>query len=98
MGSFTTLRDVCNTLKKLLKDNVPELSDENSIVFDSPADIESANTNRLSVFLYQISDNSYLRNTEPIPRGANQMYYPPLTVELFYLFIPYAQNRETELI
>jgi len=98
MGSFTVLRDVCNTLKKLLKDNIPQLSDENSIVFDSPADIESANTNRLSVFLYQISENSHLRNTEPIPKGTNQMYYPPLTVDLFYLFIPYAQSRETEFI
>lgn len=98
MGSFTVLRDVGFTLKKLIKDNIPELSDENSILFDSPADIEPATTAKLSVFLYQIMENSHLRNIEPVFKGTNQMEYPPLTVDLFFLFTPYAQNRETELI
>jgi len=98
MGSYTILRDIGYTLKKLLKDNIPELSDENSILFDSPADIESTTTTKLSAFLYQVLENPYLRNTEPTPKGTNQMNYPHLTVDLFYLFIPYAQNKETELI
>ena len=98
MGSFTLLRDVGETLKKLLKKNINEISDENSIIFDSPADIESAATAKLSVFLYQIMENTHLRNAEPIPIGTTQMRYAPLTVDLFYLFTPYAQNRETETI
>ena len=83
MGSFTLLRDVGETLKKLLKKNIPEISDENSIIFDSPADIESAATAKLSVFLYQIMENTHLRNAEPIPIGTTQMRYAPLTVDLF---------------
>ena len=39
MGSFTVLRDVGDTLKILLKENISELSDEGAILFDSPADI-----------------------------------------------------------
>ena len=92
------LRDVGETLKKLLQQKIPELADENSIVFDSPADIESTTTPKLSVFLYQVIENSYMRNAELNPVNLTQMQYPPLIVDLFYLFTPYAQNRETELI
>lgn len=99
MGSFTILRDVGNTLKKLLKDNITELSDEDSILFNSPADIvQPTTTAKLSIFLYQITGNSHLRNAEPEPIGINQVGYPPLALDLFYLFTPYAQNRETEFI
>ncbi len=98
MGSLTVLRDVNETIRKLLKQNISELSDENSIIFDSPGEIESTTTPRLSVFLYNISENSYLRNTEPEPVNLNQMQYPPITLDLYYIFTPYAQNRETELI
>lgn len=99
MGSFTVLRDVGDTLKILLKENISELSDEGSILFDSPADIVQPVTSaKLSIFLYQIAGNSHLRNAEPETIGTNQMEYPPLAVDLFYIFTPYAQNRETEFI
>lgn len=99
MGSFTVLRDVGDTLKILLKENISELSDEGSILFDSPADIvQPVTTAKLSIFLYQIAGNSHLRNAEPETIGTNQMEYPPLAVDLFYIFTPYAQNRETEFI
>lgn len=99
MGSFTIFRDVGDTLKKILKDNVTELSEENSILFESPADIaQPTTTAKLSIFLYQIIKNPYLSNAEPEPVGTTQMQYPPLSVDLFYLFTPYAQNKETEFI
>lgn len=97
MAGFTVLRDVGETLKKLLKDNISELSDESSILFDSPADIEPTTT-KLSIFLYQIVENSHLRNSGPVPINTDKMQYPPLTLDLLYLFTPYAQNRETEFI
>jgi len=95
---FTILKDVNDTLKALFKKNIYELSDENSILFDSPADILSTAIPKLSVFLYHIVENSSLRNVESIPMGLNQMQFPPLTIDLLYLLTPYAQNRETELI
>jgi len=98
MGSLTVLRDVNETIKKLLKQNISELSDENSIIFDSPGEIESTTTPRLSVFLYHITENSYLRNREPESVSLTQVQYPPIILDLYYIFTPYAQNRETELI
>lgn len=98
MATFTVLRDVGESLKKLIRQNITELSGTDSVVFDSPADIESSSTPKLSVFLYQITENSYLRNALPQPLGISQLQYPALTLDLYYLFTPYAQNRETELI
>jgi len=98
MGTFTVLRDIGETLKAILKQNISELSNESSIIFESPADIKPASETRLSIFLYQIAENSSLKNMEPEPVGLDQMQCPPLVVDLFYLFTPYAQIRETEFI
>jgi hypothetical protein len=98
MGSQTVLRDVGETLKTLVKKRIPELADENRITFDSPADLDPSPNARLSIFLYQITHNIYLRNCEPEPVGRDKMQAPPLALDLFYLFTPYAPNRETELI
>lgn len=98
----TALRDVGESLKILIKNHIPELSDENSVLFVSPAEMEAAATPKLSVFLYQITENTHFRNAGMEAYGAvamkQKMQYPPLALDLFYLFTPYAQNRETELI
>lgn len=94
----TVLRDVGETMKEFIRQNIPELSGEDSVLFDSPADIKPKAVTILSIFLYQVVINSHLRNIEPMPVGLDQLEYPPLIVDLFYLFTPYAQNRETELI
>lgn len=98
MASFTVLRDVGETLKKMLKPNIPELSEESAMVFDSPADMESSTNARLSIFLYQTAVNSDLKNIGQSPVGEDKMQNPPLILDLSYIFTPYAQHRETELI
>ncbi len=92
------LLDISDSLRSIIVKRISELSDENSIVLDSPADIESNTNTRLSLFLYHIAENAFLRNEEPEYIGRDRMRYPPLMVDLYYLFTPYAKNRETELI
>lgn len=102
MAGYTVLRDAGETLKKLVMKNIQELSDENSVLFVSPAEMEAATTPKLSIFLYQTSENAHFRNAGMEASGPlalkQKMQYPPLAVDLSYLFTPYAQNRETELI
>jgi hypothetical protein len=95
---MAVLKDIGDSLKKFLHRITPELESENSIVFDSPADLESTGNNTLSVFLYQVIENSYLRNAEPEPVDIDQMRHPPLTIDLHYILTPYAKKIETELI
>lgn len=98
MENFTILRDVSESLRAFLRQNIPELSEEDSIIFDSPAELKTANTTKLSFFLYHIVENSYLRNAEQEFTESNQMKNPPLIIDLFYLITPFAQTRETEYI
>lgn len=98
MTLLSILLDIGDSLRELILKKIPELMDENSIVLDSPADIEPNSNTRLSVFLYQIAQNSYLRNEQAEYIGREKMQRPPLMVDLHFLFTPYAKNRETELI
>lgn len=96
---MTIIRDVSDTLKALILDNIQELKTD-TVLFDSPAEVDGTTTSaRLSMFLYQVAPNPFLRNQEPV-YGAelNQRTYPPLPLDLHYLFTPYANNRETEFI
>ncbi len=98
MGNSTVIRDVNETLKKLIRKNVPDLNSEDSVIFDSPADVPASQTAKLAVFLYRIVENTSLRNTPPESIGSTQIKWPPLALDLNYLFVPFAQNKETELI
>ncbi len=73
--------------------------EDNSIFFNSPADIEISKIPKhsLSIFLYQIVENNYLRNIES-EQLKDRMLYPPLVLDLYYIFTPYAKDDpETEL-
>jgi hypothetical protein len=96
--ALTVFRDINNTIKTLLKNQIPDLSNEEAIVFDSPGEMESSTTPKLSVFLYLITENAFLRNTEPSAVNLDQLRFPPVTLDLHYIFTPYAQTKETELI
>ena len=98
MADVVVLRDIRNTLKKLITDNIEDLSDEGSIIFESPGDIEESTTTRLTAFLYQITDNVSLRNSPGSFPSYTQRQAPPLIVDLHFLFVPYAQDREKEII
>lgn len=99
MANLTILLEIGDILKNLLKDKSTVLS-ENEINFKSPGEIGTGLQKQLSIFLYKIVENSYLRNTEPKPVGTTKMQYPPLILDLYYILIPYTNNnnKATELI
>jgi hypothetical protein len=90
--------DIGNTLKDFIQKNISELEQPGSIVFDSPAEIDLPSTPMLSIFLYQIVENSFLKNLEAELVQNDQFRNPPLTIDLYYIFTPYARDREHELI
>jgi len=90
--------DIGNTLKDLIQNNVSELKQPGSIVFDSPAEIDPPGTPMLSIFLYQIVENSFLKNEEAEYIQPDKFRKPPLTIDLYYIFTPYARDKENELI
>jgi hypothetical protein len=89
--------DIGNTIKDLIQNNISELK-SGSIVFDSPAEIDPPGTPMLSIFLYQIVENSFLKNSGPEFIRPDYCRKPPLTMDLCYIITPYARDKENELI
>ncbi len=103
MSDYSAIADVGETLKKLLweylkEDNITRsiLASEDQITFSSPDDIEP--DKKLSLFLYQVTENVYLKNKEMQLVNSTKQKYPPLSLNLFYLVTPHTQNRESDQI
>ena len=72
---------------------------QSSIIFDSPGDIISPPTPfGLSMFLYQITENPFLKNQDYqyVPPDSSNLFAPPLALNLYYLLTPYAKDRDSE--
>lgn len=99
MSDFTVMGDVGETLKKLLEDDPwTGISPKPDITFKSPKEIkdEGGSTNKVSIFLYQILENPYLKNEEPMRVGDTQLKTPPLVLDLLYLVTPYSEDKTQE--
>ena len=60
--------------------------------------MEGEFSNRLSIFLYHIVENEFMKN-QPMERlGTNQLQYPPLSLNLYYLLTPYAGEEANDII
>lgn len=101
------IRRVSESLRSLIRASVPELSGENAVAFDSPADIDSQGENRLSLFLYQVNIDTSQRNQaasvtrQPAEGGGAaglRSIVPPVIVTLAYMMVPYAKSRELEMV
>jgi len=98
MADTAVIRDISNTIKTLLRQNITELDQENAIIFDSPGEMEESTATRLSAFLFYIKANTYQRNSPPTFHDPSVKQFPPLVLDLYFIFVPYAQSREIEFI
>ena len=102
MGDFTSIGVVGEILKKLLEINLRDtfldsFTSPDSITLLSPKEMEGSSSKSISVFLYQITENAFMKNQPIEPIEAGQLKYPPLALNLYYLLTPYA-GEETEPI
>jgi Pvc16 N-terminal domain len=104
--SGQVLRCVSESLRGLIRAHIAELRAESAVVFESPAELGGQSETKLSLYLYQLEINPYLRNLPPTltrdagTRGPNslQVLEPPLVADLLYMMVPYARSAELELV
>ncbi len=99
MSDFTVIGDVGETLKKLLEDDPwIGISPRPEITFKSPKEVkdDSGSSNKVSLYLYHIQENSYLKNTEPVKTNDSLIKIPPLSLDLYYLITPYSDDKTQE--
>lgn len=104
MSSYMVLARVSEALRRVLwaaidADSVvrPIVGSEAAIVFANPTETARDSANRLSIWLYQITENEFLKN-QPVLRntGANSMQELPLALNLHYLITPFAPTPEAD--
>lgn len=98
MSDYNAISYVGETLRKLLWDNIKDdshvssiIGSEDQITLSSPDESDK----KLSLFLYQVTENAYLKNEEMQSLNTAKLKYPPLTLSLFYLVTPHTQNMDS---
>lgn len=95
--SYTAIRDVEETLLTLLRGNMSDLvtNPQQQIALLSPAEAQGQDI-RVSLFLYSIIENQYLKNVEPRVQNPMRTAVKPLYVDLYYLLTCYGPERSPD--
>lgn len=98
MSSYKIIFEVSKLLRRTLWEGfegdtamTQHIASEEAIVLMNPADADAdMNERRLSLWLYQVQENPYLRNQAParIPQQDDTIQFPPLVLNLYYLLTP----------
>jgi hypothetical protein len=74
------------------------IDSEDRISLESPADLEDNNSVRLSMYLYRILENPYMKNRFPVEGTGGKLRKPPLTLDLYYLLTPMVGTPREQMI
>jgi hypothetical protein len=101
MGTYAAIADASETLVELLRDRITERSDVVSvaptdIALVSPANVGADSDIRLSVYLYDVTQNVILQNEGPTTVDTDRERDPPLALDLRYLLTAYPSQSGSE--
>jgi Pvc16 N-terminal domain len=95
VSSYIVLSEVSETIRRILwasfnadpviRTIVPA---ESAIVFSNPTETARDPANRLSLWLYHVSENEFVKN-EPMVRTNGDLRFPPLALDFNYLVTPF---------
>lgn len=105
MSSYKVIARVSTVLRQVLWEAFdldseirPLIGSQTAIVFVNPTETAANSANRLSLWLYQITENEFMKN-QPMLRGtngANQDQFPALALNLHYLITPFGPSGEAD--
>ncbi|HTB15636.1 MAG TPA: DUF4255 domain-containing protein [Bryobacteraceae bacterium] len=106
MSDYSVIAELGDSLVSVLYSELnadPQISglidSEDRISLESPADLESNNSVRLSMYLYRILENPYLKNQYPVQGTGGKLRKAPLTLDLYYLMTPLVGTpREQQIV
>jgi hypothetical protein len=75
----------------------PLVGSETAIVFRNPTETARDSANRLSLWLYQVSENEFLKNQPHVrANGPETLRFTPLALNLSYLITPFSTDASGE--
>ena len=103
MSDYPVIADVGETLKKLLWENIRNdpkvngiIDSEADITLESPAGLQTDDSKKMSLYLYRIVENQFLKNQEIPNNNPKKIESNPLAIDLFYLITPATDYREQD--
>ena len=104
MSDYTVILEVSKKLRDILWDNFDSpvrniVGTKGGIVFSDPTETALQETNRLSIWLFHVTENEYVKNQPVLQgKGSRDAQLPPLALNLFYLITPFGGAPESDLI
>jgi hypothetical protein len=103
MSDYGVLAAVSGALRELLweaynPDPVinPIVGSEAAIVFSNPTVAAADSANRLSLWLYQVTENEFLKNEPPERVNSDTLRFTPMPLNLAYLLTPMTSSGEAD--
>jgi Pvc16 N-terminal domain len=76
----------------------PLVGTEEAIVFLNPTQTARDSGNRVSLWLYMIAENEFIKNAPPQRVADDTEQFPPLALDLYYLLTPFGPSGEADLL
>jgi Pvc16 N-terminal domain len=106
MSDYSVIAALGNSLVSVLFAELnadPQISglidSDDRISLESPADLQNNNSVRLSMYLYRILENPYMKNQFSVEGTGGKQRKPPLALDLYYLLTPMLGTpREQQIV
>lgn len=110
MSNYAVIAAVSRALQQILWEAFESdpvirtiINSDQEIIFRNPTETARDSANRLSLWLHQVNENEFVKN-RPMLRannngqngGKQQLKFPPLALNLFYLVTPFAPQGDPE--
>ena len=104
MSAYGVIRSVSGALRRILWQDFDAdaqvraiVGSEQAIVFTNPKETAGRPADRLSIWLYRITENEFLKNQPEVrANGADTRRPAPLALDLHYLVTPFARSGELD--
>ncbi|MEF8853074.1 MAG: DUF4255 domain-containing protein [Haloarculaceae archaeon] len=101
MAGYAAIAEASETLVELLRDRIAERGDvvaidRTEIALVSPADVGADSDVRLSVFLYDVTENEILKNEQRTVVDETRTREPPLALDLRYLITAFPSQSGSD--
>jgi hypothetical protein len=101
VAGYAAIAEASETLVELLRDRIDERSDvvaidRSEIALVSPDDVGADSDVRLSVFLYDVTENDVLKNEPPTVVDEKRTRDPPLALDLRYLLTAFPSQSGSD--
>lgn len=103
MSNYTVLAALSEALRSVLWESYAAdpmiraiVGSEDAIVFTNPTETVRDSANRLSLWLYHLTENEFMKNQPSQRANGHTLRETPLALNLFYLLTPFAGSGQSD--